>query len=537
MKGVHSHSSQVSLIKPQATHEICSTLCVKKLNVYILTSLITAALLPLTGCTPPQSSVTSPEPEVLVSDPRYTEQVQVIDKEREERGEETLTELVAQNRVTKIPNGTEPIVVEISSERTMDEAKAAADIGIKDSIHEGIKVRIEEYFIIDENKEPEDSNNSSDQNQETPSSTEAIIPSSSEEVSDVAVDSAGNKNIDNELSEVQRKAEENRQRLLEIKRRRDEIQRRRQEPNTVFHPGISNEIAQEIKQPTAPEATSNYNPPATKTDTNPRTAAKLQSVENQNSATNNTTIPTSREQTIRPRARPIKASNEEEAISDIMIPPAEGPPNSGDTGSPYAVTSSLRPTARPSDLDTSQSISNFKARWDSHARGSDYTRYTLDAIERYANDLLEATHIDDAGYCSSLNSLSRDQKKQFWLMFISGVARWESGFDTSEKFLERKSRRYSRGLLQLDYQHRAAYRCNDLYSPQDLHDARKNLTCGVKMVRHLVLRDGIIRGGRTGAWKGAADFWSVLRPEIWSGEKRRNVLTIPAETNKLDFCR
>lgn len=58
--------------------------------------------------------------------------------------------------------------------------------------------------------------------------------------------------------------------------------------------------------------------------------------------------------------------------------------------------------------------------------------------------------LDDDGYCPKFNELNRRDKIQFWLMFISMMVKWESTFNTHEKYKEITGK-HSRGLLQLGY--------------------------------------------------------------------------------------
>lgn len=83
---------------------------------------------------------------------------------------------------------------------------------------------------------------------------------------------------------------------------------------------------------------------------------------------------------------------------------------------------------------------------------------------------------------------------------VSIMAKYESSFKNGEQFTEsfndsKGNPVISRGLLQLSFEssNQKAYSCG-LKTPEDLHDAKINLSCGVKIVNYWLNRDLIFFG-------------------------------------------
>ena len=198
-----------------------------------------------------------------------------------------------------------------------------------------------------------------------------------------------------------------------------------------------------------------------------------------------------------------------------------------------------------SDVDIETSIidtSEISASWNGRSYSSEYTSYLVEGIELYGKDLLDTTKdIDDAGFCPNYNNLNLSERMSFWVMFVSTVAKHESGFDTSVKYLEPTSGQYSRGLLQIGYNssHLKPYSCG-FESPYEMNsNPRKNLHCGVKILNHWISKDRTIRDyrpDRSKKWFGASRYWSVVRFEIWNQAKRKRLTEIKRNTQNLDFC-
>jgi hypothetical protein len=146
---------------------------------------------------------------------------------------------------------------------------------------------------------------------------------------------------------------------------------------------------------------------------------------------------------------------------------------------------------------------------------------------------LAAVHVKDAkDFCP--NGLT----ERNWVHLLAAMVKYESGFkpDTSYKECSKSKGTYgssgkwfdahkaycipgdprdegvaiSRGLIQISIRSGNAYGCG-LESPQELHDSATNLACAGKILKRWTAQDGVVAGGASGAWRGGARYWSVLR--------------------------
>lgn len=153
--------------------------------------------------------------------------------------------------------------------------------------------------------------------------------------------------------------------------------------------------------------------------------------------------------------------------------------------------------------------------WDGRHRNSEqWSQYTYDAVQEFGQDLLASDPDDIDLFCPNYNNLNREGKSMFWIQLIASMTEFESGFRPETSFTEsfRDSQGdliVSRGLLQISIESARGYDC-DLRNAQDLHDAQRNLECGIRIMNRWVMRDGRIAGNING-WKGGARYWSVLR--------------------------
>ena len=91
----------------------------------------------------------------------------------------------------------------------------------------------------------------------------------------------------------------------------------------------------------------------------------------------------------------------------------------------------------------------------------------------------------------------------------------ESDFDEDQTYKENFKEAdgtfiISRGLLQLSKTSAINYGC-DIDSGSDLEKADNNLLCGLRIMKHWILNDKVIAGGRKGAWRGLARYWGPFR--------------------------
>ena len=192
---------------------------------------------------------------------------------------------------------------------------------------------------------------------------------------------------------------------------------------------------------------------------------------------------------------------------------------------------------------TSQIPVTHKAMWDSYRdpkgayTGADLTRITLRELDAQPDNFLATNPKDYRQWCPAFKSLGREGRKAFYLALISGIARFESDFRASVKYLE-SGGHYSRGILQLGQLALSYYpdsRCDVSGDPRQLHDISENLTCGVMLVSYWTQRDEHIasngnKGDGDARYFGAARYWSTLR------EGRRGYDQISAYTRALPIC-
>ncbi len=199
--------------------------------------------------------------------------------------------------------------------------------------------------------------------------------------------------------------------------------------------------------------------------------------------------------------------------STLLLLACEHSPTSGE-----APTSALTP---PSTSITPE------VDWVHKAAADEWTDLTGVAIDEIGAPLVASVPSDAEAFCPAFRQLSSEGRRAFWISLISAMARFESSFDPSVSFDEKKHcpscawavtrdgrNVVSRGLLQLSQESANGYRgCSVPVADElRLHEPALNLMCGVAIMSKLVSEDGVISGGRPGSWQGGARYWSVLRP-------------------------
>ena len=174
--------------------------------------------------------------------------------------------------------------------------------------------------------------------------------------------------------------------------------------------------------------------------------------------------------------------------------------------------------------------------WSRLYQGDNWTRYTQKAIANYGQDLLNSTPLDITKYCPRYSELTKTQKGDFWVHLISKLAYFESSYKPQTTYTEAFSDNQgnpvvSRGLLQISKEsaNGSHYRCG-INTPQELHDSKKNLECGVRILNKWIKDDGLIAGKENNKWRGAARYWSPFRNE----EKNSKIMNY---TSSLGICR
>ena len=153
--------------------------------------------------------------------------------------------------------------------------------------------------------------------------------------------------------------------------------------------------------------------------------------------------------------------------------------------------------------------------WDrSVTQGTEWTQYTLNALDSDGKSLIAANPSDMNKFCPAYSGLSDSDKAQVWVRIISAMAYQESGFRTGashiESFTADRQKSTSVGLLQLSMASGNEYGCH-FESNDDVRNAEKNIHCAVLILAHWVPSDGRLAGSDSGGWKGGARYWGVLR--------------------------
>ena len=171
----------------------------------------------------------------------------------------------------------------------------------------------------------------------------------------------------------------------------------------------------------------------------------------------------------------------------------------------------------------------YKAVWDSKPKAKEWTDSVVSALEAHGSDMLKVKPKDESKWCPGLGAMSEAKKKQFYVYLISAMAERESNFKPeltyTESFNDSKGKKViSRGMLQISIESGNAYGCG-FKTTADLHDAGKNLSCGVKILHRWIGRDQHIGPKQL----GGARYWSVLRDTSGSQGK--------IKSKTLEFCK
>jgi hypothetical protein len=188
------------------------------------------------------------------------------------------------------------------------------------------------------------------------------------------------------------------------------------------------------------------------------------------------------------------------------------------------------------------------SKWADHA--VDFSQYAAFVIDHEGANLLNGMSqmTDSYAMCPKYRSLSREQKINFWVVFVSEVTRYESGFSPVSRYFESTFNYidsvtgegvYSEGLLQLSYQDGKSYKeeCGAVFdwkTDKNLSrtDPRKtilnplrNLYCGIRIMDRIVKKKKMILFD-------SGHYWAVLKP----GGAYGKVKQIQSVLNKIPFC-
>lgn len=167
----------------------------------------------------------------------------------------------------------------------------------------------------------------------------------------------------------------------------------------------------------------------------------------------------------------------------------------------------------------------YKAAWDDKSDGPRWTSEVLNALESEGADMLSAKPKDEDKWCPGFSKFSQTQKKQFYVMLISEMARYESSFKPASTYKENfKNSKgeyvLSTGMLQISLESGKSYDC-PIKKQSDLTSSKNNLTCGVMILNRWIGRDqhfGLYKSSPI-TKLGGARYWSVLRDSSKSQPK------------------
>jgi soluble lytic murein transglycosylase-like protein len=141
--------------------------------------------------------------------------------------------------------------------------------------------------------------------------------------------------------------------------------------------------------------------------------------------------------------------------------------------------------------------------WDHRPEAADWTRAALAAVA--SEDAALATRVpeDIGAYCPAYAAANLDQRRAFWVGFLSAIAKYESSWNPRASG---GGGRYI-GLMQISPRSAQNYGC-EATSRAALKDGAANLACAVQMASQNVARDAVVAGPGN---RGVGRDWMPLR--------------------------
>ena len=158
-------------------------------------------------------------------------------------------------------------------------------------------------------------------------------------------------------------------------------------------------------------------------------------------------------------------------------------------------------------------------RWDHRAESDQWNAAAMRALQTDGAAMLDLNPRDAAEFCPDYEMADAEGRAAFWVAFMSGLARYESGHRPEAAGA---GGRYQ-GLLQISPATARFHGC-ELGSSRGLYDGATNLACAVRIATRAVLRDGVVASGRGGM---AAD-WPPLRNPVKRTEIAAFTRAVPA---------
>lgn len=150
-----------------------------------------------------------------------------------------------------------------------------------------------------------------------------------------------------------------------------------------------------------------------------------------------------------------------------------------------------------------------------------WTGSAMAALDAHGAALVQTVPADIDAYCPGYRDAGPEERKAFWVTFLSALAKHESTWRPDAS----GGNGAWHGLLQISPQTARGYGCK-AKSADALKDGGANLSCGIRIMAVTVPRDGVISAGMGGV---AAD-WGPFH----QASKRAD---IQARTRNAAVCR
>ncbi len=191
---------------------------------------------------------------------------------------------------------------------------------------------------------------------------------------------------------------------------------------------------------------------------------------------------------------PCTALAEVSALRPLPRLSAMGGPLPEGLTEPVPQITRLRPRARPVNLP--------RTRWETVPGSTIWTRAAISALKAHGRPLLEFVPADIETWCPSYAQQPIEKRAEFWVGFLSALARHESTF--KPRAVGGGGRWH--GLLQITPSTARLYNCRASTAAALLHGPT-NLSCAIRIMTRTVRRDGVV--GANGKGGVAAD-WGPL---------------------------
>lgn len=177
--------------------------------------------------------------------------------------------------------------------------------------------------------------------------------------------------------------------------------------------------------------------------------------------------------------------------------------------------------ASPAPEKRSEPVRLDATLWGARSEAPVWTASALAALDTHGAPLVQTVPADIETYCPAYPESSEDDRKAFWVVFLSALAKHESTWrpDVSG------GGGAWHGLLQISPGTARSYGCR-AQAGSELKNGALNLSCGIRIMAETVTRDGVISRGMRGV---AAD-WGPFH----KAEKRAD---IQAVTRRAPVCR